>query len=108
MSTRSRSRSSRAERVTASREREQARAATQAPIASPAPATETRSRRVTALVICAALFAATVIAYWPVRHNGFVDFDDPGYVTTNRHVRAGLRAAEVKWAFSNFYFFNYH
>ena len=41
------------------------------------------------ILICTALAAAALIAFEPVRHNGFVDLDDPLYVTENPNVKNG-------------------
>ena len=49
----------------------------------------------------------TVLAYLPVRHAGFVVFDDPIY-TGNPHVQAGLTWDGVKWAFTTWYGSNWH
>jgi Flp pilus assembly protein TadD len=46
--------------------------------------------------------AATVIAYEPMRHNGFITLDDPVYVTMNPHVNGGLNWDSVLWAFTTF------
>ncbi len=46
-----------------------------------------------------ALAGATWAAFAPALANGFVSWDDPDYVTANPHVRAGLTAAGVRWAF---------
>ncbi len=54
------------------------------------------------------LVAATVIAYSPVTHNGFLNFDDGTYITTNPHIKAGLTAQTVKWAFTTFEGSHYH
>ncbi|MDO8587792.1 MAG: tetratricopeptide repeat protein [Armatimonadota bacterium] len=50
--------------------------------------------------IGAAIAALTLLSYWQIRGHGFVDFDDPEYVTENRNIRAGLTAKSVIWAFS--------
>jgi protein O-mannosyl-transferase len=47
------------------------------------------------------LFAAISLLYSPVRHHAFVNYDDPDYVTANPHVRAGLTADGVRWAFTS-------
>ena len=47
------------------------------------------------------LFLATLAAYAQVRHFDFVNFDDPEYVTSNQHVRAGITPANVAWAFTS-------
>lgn len=46
------------------------------------------------------LAALTLVAYASVRHYGFVNFDDPGYVAANPHVARGLDAQGVVWAFT--------
>jgi protein O-mannosyl-transferase len=55
------------------------------------------------ILICTLLAAATVAAFWPVTNAGFVDFDDPAYVTENPHVQRGLTAENVKWAAATFH-----
>ena len=40
--------------------------------------------------IMALLAAATVAVFWQVSWQGFVNFDDPAYVTYNPAVREGL------------------
>jgi len=54
------------------------------------------------------LIAVVVIAYSPVAHNGFLNFDDGTYITTNPHIKAGLTAQTVKWAFTTFEGAHYH
>jgi len=41
------------------------------------------------IMIALALCLLIVVAYAPVFHFGFVNYDDPLYVTDNAHVRAG-------------------
>ena len=45
-----------------------------------------------------ALFLITLLVYAPVYRFGFVNFDDPDYVTNNPHVRNGLTVDNVVWA----------
>ena len=45
------------------------------------------------------LILATVALYLPVLHFSFLNYDDPEYVSRNLHVRHGLTAAGVEWAF---------
>ncbi|MBM4243018.1 MAG: hypothetical protein FJ148_04280 [Deltaproteobacteria bacterium] len=47
-----------------------------------------------------ALAAATIAVYAPVRDFGFVNFDDPGYVSANPEVARGLGLDTVAWAFT--------
>ncbi|MGB9235983.1 MAG: tetratricopeptide repeat protein, partial [Terriglobales bacterium] len=51
------------------------------------------------LLLCLALIVVVCAFYYPVIHNGFVDYDDTGYITENAHVQAGLTWKTVKWAF---------
>lgn len=45
------------------------------------------------------LFLVTFAVYVPVRHFSFLNYDDPSYVTGNLHVRNGLTAGGIEWAF---------
>src|SRR5438552_9748534 len=56
---------------------------------------------------CLALSVVTVAAYWPAARWQFVDFDDPGYVTANPHVKSGIKLHEIRWVFTHVYFFSY-
>src|SRR5437660_1053322 len=52
------------------------------------------------LAIAGVVALATVVVFVPVLRHGFVNYDDPEYVTENVHVRAGLSWAGVPWAFA--------
>jgi protein O-mannosyl-transferase len=41
----------------------------------------------------------TVVLYLPALRNGFVNYDDPDYVTHNARVLQGLNSSNVNWAF---------
>ena len=58
--------------------------------------------------VVAGLLAATFWVYAPVRQHDFVTIDDPGYLTLNPHVTAGLSAAGVAWAFTTGHMANWH
>jgi protein O-mannosyl-transferase len=58
-----------------------------------------------ALLLIAGL---TVAVYWPVLHNGFIDFDDDVYVTSNMAVRQGLTSKGFIWTISTFHAGNWH
>lgn len=60
------------------------------------------------LVFCLLLAIATLVAYNPVAHNGFVNFDDDRYVLGNEHVRAGVRGSTISWAFKSLEQANWH
>jgi Tfp pilus assembly protein PilF len=74
--------------------------------AQPRHAMTNRKKRL--LLISAGLVIATIIAYEPVRHNGFVGYDDDGYITNNPDVLRGLTQQSVIWAFTNFNTANWH
>ena len=59
-------------------------------------------------ILSLALVLLTVLAYLPVRSNGFINFDDNHYITENAHVKAGLTWDTVKWAFTTYYAANWH
>jgi tetratricopeptide (TPR) repeat protein len=60
-------------------------------------------------VLLAILIATSALAvYASAIHNGFVNYDDPDYVTTNRHVLQGLNRGNVVWAFTESYAANWH
>jgi len=48
----------------------------------------------------ALLFAATVLVFGRALRCGFVNYDDPAYVTDNAHVQGGLSRADMAWAFT--------
>lgn len=58
--------------------------------------------------ICLALALFTLALYAPALRNGFIAFDDPGYVTENRHVQAGLTFDSIAWAFRSTVVGNWH
>jgi len=59
-------------------------------------------------LIYLALVLATIVAFEPLRLNGFVDYDDGKYVTANDHVKAGLNAKTIVWAFTTGHTGNWH
>lgn len=62
-----------------------------------------RVKAVSALGPALILVLLTLVAYWPIRHNGFVLFDDPDYITRNEIVQRGLTAGGVALAFTKCY-----
>jgi len=67
------------------------------------------SREILLLIcVCAGLVVLTVIAYEPIRHNGFINFDDPRYVTENPHIKGGITGKSLAWAFGRSYANNWH
>ena len=57
-------------------------------------------QRIAVPLIGLLLFLGTVALYYPTLHNGFVNYDDPAYVTSNWHVQQGLTSRSVAWAFT--------
>ena len=60
------------------------------------------------LLIYAALALATTIAYEPIRHNDFVNYDDDRYVTENTQVQEGITRESVIWAFTGTHQYMWH
>jgi tetratricopeptide (TPR) repeat protein len=54
------------------------------------------------------LVVLTLTAFSPVKDAGFLNYDDPHYVTNNPNVLKGLRAEGLVWAFSSFDAANWH
>src|SRR5215467_9665458 len=59
-------------------------------------------------VAAAVLTAITVLAYLPVGHHGFVNYDDPAYIYQNPPVMHGLTWQGFSWAFTTGHESNWH
>jgi TolA-binding protein len=59
-------------------------------------------------LVAVLLVAMTAFAYWPTFSNGFINYDDPGYVTENIHLQPGLTVANISWAFRSTVMANWH
>ena len=59
-------------------------------------------------VLAVCLAALTALAYLPVARNGFVQFDDDSYITSNTHVTQGITAENLRWAFTTYHMGNWH
>src|SRR5437879_1548177 len=66
------------------------------------------STRKQAIVLSICLAAVTFLLYRHACDNGFINYDDPIYVTQNAHVLQGLTASSVAWGFTTFYCGNWH
>jgi tetratricopeptide (TPR) repeat protein len=64
--------------------------------------------RTTVLAILIALLIINVVAYAGIWHYGFVNYDDPEYITGNPDVTAGLTWHGVVWAFTTGRQANWH
>jgi tetratricopeptide (TPR) repeat protein len=62
------------------------------------------------LGIAALLIAGCVIAFGPALRADFIGFDDPVYVSRNRHVLGGLTSENVRWAWTKSFYYasNWH
>ena len=60
------------------------------------------------LIVIVLLVVASSIAFSPVLHNGFINYDDPGYVTKNDMVKSGISLRTVTWAFATNAQSNWH
>ena len=65
------------------------------------------SQRAVNTTLAVVLAVASLLLYVPSLFNGFVDYDDPLYVTANRVVQQGITASGVKWAFTTTTFGNW-
>jgi tetratricopeptide (TPR) repeat protein len=77
------------------------------PRPDPTPST-TSGNSVPVWAALAGLCILTVVVFWPVGGHAFINFDDTMYVTENRHVREGLTAEGIRWAFQTFHASNWH
>ena len=59
-------------------------------------------------LLCLALALVTFIVYLPVRHNGFVEYDDDEYIFENLVVQAGWTYNGAMWAFTGVHNVNWH
>jgi tetratricopeptide (TPR) repeat protein len=59
-------------------------------------------------ISAAALAGLAFFAFSPALRCGFVNFDDPTYVTQNEHVLAGMSVDGVRWAFTTCSEANWH
>jgi len=60
------------------------------------------------LVVTLLLLAFTLVTYAPSLRDGFVNYDDPAYVTHNPHVLQGVSPANILWAFQSSSEANWH
>jgi tetratricopeptide (TPR) repeat protein len=59
-------------------------------------------------LVSALLGAAVLAVFWPALHCGFVNYDDPAYVTENWHVRHGFNGQSARWALTAVVASNWH
>ncbi len=56
--------------------------------------------RLRTAIVSALLFGGTLLLYSRAIGFGFINYDDPSYVTANPHVQGGLSWAGLRWAFT--------
>ena len=59
------------------------------------------STREATLLVSLSLALGTLLVYQRSLYNGFVNYDDPGYITNNDYVRSGFSWQSIVWAFRN-------
>ncbi|HEY3853164.1 MAG TPA: tetratricopeptide repeat protein [Verrucomicrobiae bacterium] len=59
-------------------------------------------------IICLLLTSAVLAAFWPALSCGFINFDDPAYVTANPAIHDGLTWHGIRWAMSTGQAANWH
>src|SRR5436305_9059423 len=60
------------------------------------------------VLVITALTTLTLFVYLPIRRHDFIHYDDQEYVYENPHVRSGLNASNVAWAFTSTRYANWH
>ena len=70
--------------------------------ANPIETASSNDRRTTHWIILG-LVVMTLAVFWRATECGFINYDDPDYVTSNRHVQEGLTAGSIRWAFTSCY-----
>ncbi|GFO70418.1 O-GlcNAc transferase [Geomonas limicola] len=60
------------------------------------------------MLLCVVLTLVTMIVFLQTATHQFINFDDPGYVTSNTAVKGGLSAAGLAWAFTSTAMSNWH
>ena len=69
---------------------------------------ETASSRTFSILICVLLALAILAIYAQTATYGYVAYDDDQYVYKNPWVQAGLTAYNIGWAFTTFFYSNWH
>jgi protein O-mannosyl-transferase len=77
------------------------------PISAAHPSGQAGTRK-QAFLLCLLLALVTAAVYWPVARHGFINFDDPDYVSGNPRVQVGLTWESVQWAFTTGFSSNWH
>ncbi|MGA2748236.1 MAG: tetratricopeptide repeat protein [Verrucomicrobiota bacterium] len=67
-----------------------------------------RSVRLRLGLVAGGLALAVLAVFWPAMHCGFVNYDDPEYVTTNRNIQQGFNWRFIGWALTSSLCSNWH
>src|SRR5437867_9199098 len=67
-----------------------------------------QTRRWVVALILLGLAAATLAAFWPLRQNEFINYDDQQYIYENPEVKGGFSGHGLLWAFRTGHASNYH
>jgi protein O-mannosyl-transferase len=59
-------------------------------------------------IILCLLMVLSLVAFWPVQHHGFINFDDSQYVYENPRVRSGVTPSGIWWALTTTHASNWH
>jgi Tfp pilus assembly protein PilF len=78
------------------------------PLRPPQQAATSFSSRTLLILICLLLALATLAIYTQTASHGYVAYDDDQYVYQNPWVKAGLTASNIAWAFTTFFYANWH
>src|SRR4030042_1766563 len=54
------------------------------------------------------LLVASFAAFGRIADNDFINFDDDKYITENNHIKEGIDAKSIKWAFTTTFFSYWH
>jgi protein O-mannosyl-transferase len=60
------------------------------------------------IAVCSLLALCAAVPYLGIGSLGFTNFDDPGYVTENAHVKSGLTPESLSWAATSTEQWNWH
>ena len=60
------------------------------------------------VALCLALVLSTLAVYSQTYNHGFIAYDDDQYVYENATVKNGLTLPNITWAFTTFYYANWH
>ncbi len=72
------------------------------------PVAELSTSRMQSIIVCLLLALAIVAIYAQTATHGYVAYDDDQYVYQNPWVKAGLTVPNVAWAFTTFFYANWH